>query len=157
MKPPVRIVPPTLPRPFGGCASGEAREGKRALSDAEVTLVTALEALKDVHAALVAAQLAVQSTVRSAQAVAMPAWTSVGSTSAGSGEAGLVRNSGLSEFLAEHVGGIERSPCTFWPHSTAHTGLVAAKGEATEAAPAIIPDDQQNTHTQNVIVTSAPW
>jgi hypothetical protein len=39
----------------------------------------------------VAAQLAVQSTVRSAQYVAMPAWTSVGSTSAGSGEADLVR------------------------------------------------------------------
>jgi hypothetical protein len=91
MKPPVRMVPPTLPRPFGACASGEARGGKRALSDAEVALVTALEALKDVHAALVAAQLAVQSTVRSAQAVAMPAWTSVGSTSAGSGEADLAR------------------------------------------------------------------
>jgi hypothetical protein len=91
MKPPVRIVPPTLPRPFGACASGEARGGKRALSDAEVALVTALEALKDVHAALVAAQQAVQSTVRSAQAVAMPAWTRVGSTSAGSDEADLVR------------------------------------------------------------------
>ena len=91
MKLPVRIVPPTLPRPFGACASGEARGGKRALSDAEVALVTALEALKDVHAALVAALLAVQSTVRSAQAVANPAWTSAGSTSAGSGEVDLVR------------------------------------------------------------------
>jgi hypothetical protein len=65
--------------------------GKRAHSDVEVALVTALEALKCVHAAFVAAQLAVQSTVRSAQVVAMPAWTSVGSTSAGSGEADLVR------------------------------------------------------------------
>jgi hypothetical protein len=68
----VRIVPPTLPRPFGACASGEARGGERAHSDVGVTLVTALEALKDVHAALVAAQLAVQPTVRSVQVVAMP-------------------------------------------------------------------------------------
>ena len=53
----------------------------------------------------------------------MPAWTSVGSTRAGSGEADLVRNSGLSEFLAEYVGRIERNPWSFWPHPTARTGL----------------------------------
>jgi DNA polymerase/3'-5' exonuclease PolX len=58
-KPPVRIVPPTLPRPSRACASGEARRGTRAHSDVDVALVTALEALKGVHAALVAAQLAV--------------------------------------------------------------------------------------------------
>jgi hypothetical protein len=49
------------------CASGEARGGTRAPSDVEVELVTALEALKGVHTALVAAQLAAQSTeIRSA-------------------------------------------------------------------------------------------
>jgi hypothetical protein len=63
----VRIVPPTLPRPSGACASGKARGGTRAPSDVEVALVTALEALRGVHAALVVAQLATQSTeIRSA-------------------------------------------------------------------------------------------
>jgi hypothetical protein len=88
----VRIVPPTLPQTSEARASGEARGGARAPSDVEVTLVTALEALKGVHAALVAAQLAAKSTdIRSAQVVAMPALTNVGSTSAGSAEAYLVR------------------------------------------------------------------
>jgi len=59
--PPVRLVPPTLPRPSGACASGEARGWTRAPSDVEVELVKALEALKGVQAALVAAQLAAQS------------------------------------------------------------------------------------------------
>ena len=95
-------MPPTLPRPFGACTSGEARGGKRAHSDVAVALVTALEALKDVHAALVAAQLA----VRSAQVVAMPAWTSVGSTSAGSGEADLVR--AAQPFLQDFVDNRDR-------------------------------------------------
>jgi len=51
---PVRIVPPTLPRPSGACASGEALGGARALSGVEDTRVTALEALKGVQKALVA-------------------------------------------------------------------------------------------------------
>ena len=104
----VYIVPPMLLRPSGACASGEARGGTRAHSDVEVALGTALEALQ---AAPVVAQLAAQSSEnRSEQVVARPAWTSVGSTSADSGEAAFVRKSGLSEFVAEYVGGIERTP-----------------------------------------------
>ena len=59
-----------------------------------------MEALKGVYAALVAAQLA----VRSAKVVAMPAWTSVGSTGAGSGEADLVHAAQpfLQDFLDNH-------------------------------------------------------
>ena len=71
------------------------------------------------QAALLAAQLAAQEN-RFAQIVAMPARTSDGSTSAGSGEADFVNRSGLSDLLAclaeqaaipeDSGGGVEQAP-----------------------------------------------
>ena len=75
-RPSEHLVPPALQRPSGACASGEAPGGAQAPSDVKVALGTALVAIKSALAAVLAAQLTEGN--RSAQIVAMPAWTSYG-------------------------------------------------------------------------------
>ena len=75
-RPSEHLVPPALQRPSGACASGEAHGGAQAPSDVKVALGTALVAVKSALAAVLVAQLTEEN--RSAQIVAMPAWTSYG-------------------------------------------------------------------------------